>query len=183
MRGMILFFAQVTKPWGTFLNADDVTNKKLSMDVARILIRTSCQQVVDEFFDVKINGDIFHLRIIEDSYGPMRIVIPQAQAQDDRAVCGDSSEEDDEEPERRLLMEEEELERESEGEGENLLALNSIVNANNSLIMVPNKEGREVTERECLKDKAINPINVGSNPLVKILNSEEECVSEEGVEV
>ncbi|PNX60582.1 hypothetical protein L195_g052003, partial [Trifolium pratense] len=39
-----LFFEQVTKPWGTFLNTDDVTSKKLTMDVARILIRTSCQK-------------------------------------------------------------------------------------------------------------------------------------------
>jgi hypothetical protein len=32
------FFIQVSKPWGTFMNANDVTNKKLTMDVARILI-------------------------------------------------------------------------------------------------------------------------------------------------
>ncbi|MCI62952.1 hypothetical protein A2U01_0084209, partial [Trifolium medium] len=49
------------------------------MDVARLLIQTSCQQVVNEFFDVKVNGEIFHLHVIEDSYGPMRIMVPQSK--------------------------------------------------------------------------------------------------------
>ncbi|MCH89313.1 hypothetical protein A2U01_0010208, partial [Trifolium medium] len=47
-----IFFANITKPWCHFINADDVTIKKLSMDVARLMIRTTCQRVVDEFFDV-----------------------------------------------------------------------------------------------------------------------------------
>jgi hypothetical protein len=53
------FFAQITKPWGTFMHADDVTSKKLSMDVARLLIRTSCQKAVDKFVNVQVNGEIF----------------------------------------------------------------------------------------------------------------------------
>jgi hypothetical protein len=32
------FFTQVVKPWGTFINADDGTTKKKTMDVARIMI-------------------------------------------------------------------------------------------------------------------------------------------------
>ncbi|PNX58064.1 hypothetical protein L195_g059005, partial [Trifolium pratense] len=47
------FFAQLVKPWGHFINEDDGTRKKITMDVARLMIRTSCQQVIDEFFDVK----------------------------------------------------------------------------------------------------------------------------------
>jgi hypothetical protein len=57
------FFAQITKPWGTFMHADDVTSKKLSMDVARLFIRTSCQKAVDEFVNVQVNGKIFRLRV------------------------------------------------------------------------------------------------------------------------
>ncbi|MCH95089.1 DUF4283 domain protein, partial [Trifolium medium] len=130
------FFAQVTKPWGFFLNTDDVTSKKLTMDVARILIQTSCHKAVDEFIDVKVNDEIFDLRVIEDSYGPMRLMTPQYQDQNGRGNGGDSSkdEEEETEEERRLLLVEDELERESEGEGENLLALNPVVNANNSPI-------------------------------------------------
>ncbi|MCH79650.1 DUF4283 domain protein [Trifolium medium] len=78
----VSFFDQVSKQWGFFLNADDTTGKKLSIDVARILIYTSCQKVVDEFIDVKINCEIFHLRVLEDSYGPMRLMVSQPQVQD-----------------------------------------------------------------------------------------------------
>jgi hypothetical protein len=65
--------------------------KKTTMDVARIMIRTSCQLVVDEFIDVKINGKIFHLRILEDSYGPMRILIPQNKNANGRDVVEERS--------------------------------------------------------------------------------------------
>jgi hypothetical protein len=124
------FFEQITRPWGSYLNADDVTSKKLTMDVARLLIRSSCQKVVDEFFDVKINDEIFHLRALEDSYGPMRIMITQSKEQDGRKINSDDSEADEEE-EVRLSTAVEEAGRDSEGEGDNLLALKSIVNANN----------------------------------------------------
>ncbi|MCH85843.1 hypothetical protein A2U01_0006695, partial [Trifolium medium] len=131
-----LFFARVTKPWGSFINADDVTMKKISMDVARLLIRTSCQRVVDEFFDVKVNGEIFHLRVIEDSYGPMRIMLPNSKGtngRDNEKVFSEEEEEDEaEEEERGRWVVEEEPERESVGEEANLLALTPYVNTSNN---------------------------------------------------
>jgi hypothetical protein len=60
------FFAQLVQPWGAYINSDDGTMKKFTMDVARLMIRTSCQQVVDEFIDVKVNDEIFHLRVLEE---------------------------------------------------------------------------------------------------------------------
>jgi hypothetical protein len=98
------FFMQIVKPWGTFINADDGTKKKTTMDVARLMIRTSCQQVVDEFIDVKINGKIYHLRVLEDSYGLMRIMIPQNKNLVGRDI-EEESDGDEEEVERGLLME------------------------------------------------------------------------------
>jgi hypothetical protein len=130
------FFAQFVKPWGTYINADDGTTKKFTMDVARLMIRTSCQIVVDEFVDVKINGEIFHIRVLEDSYGPMQIMIPPSKGPEIRDSEGDS--EDEEEHDRGLFMEEEEEEQVGESEREdddrqvdNLLALTSVVNTNN----------------------------------------------------
>ncbi|MCI33073.1 DUF4283 domain protein, partial [Trifolium medium] len=111
-----LFFAQVVKPWGSFINADDGTMKRITMDLARLMIRTSCQQVVDEFIDVMVNGENYHLHVLEDSYGPMRILIPQDHGPEVRG----SDDESEEEEERRLTEVEEELERESVGEKENL---------------------------------------------------------------
>jgi hypothetical protein len=132
------FFEQVTKPWGTFMNSDEVTSKKLSMDVARVMIRSSCQIVVDEFFDVKINGEIFHLRVLEDSYGPMRIPLPSGKKgmvnpdnEDEEENEEEEEEEEEEEAARLLNAEEEDQVIESEGEGENLWAFNSLVNSHN----------------------------------------------------
>jgi hypothetical protein len=144
------FFSQVAKPWGILLNTDDATSKKISMDVARLLIRTSSQRVVDEFFDVNINGVLFHLRALEDSYGPMRIMVPQPQVLDGRtAVSVTTASEDGEEDDGgRRLEEEEESERESEGEGENLLALNSAINNNHSPLFDNDHLSRLDEERE-----------------------------------
>jgi hypothetical protein len=60
---------------------------------------------VDEFVDVKVNGDFFRLRVLEDSYGPMRIMIPQNPGPEGRD-CDESEEERDEEDFRRLMVEE-----------------------------------------------------------------------------
>ncbi|GAU42390.1 hypothetical protein TSUD_296880 [Trifolium subterraneum] len=74
------------------------------MDVARLMIRTSCQQITDEFIDVKVNGDIYHLCVLEDSYGPMRIMIPQKNGNEGRDSSVES-EEDEEEEVRRMWRE------------------------------------------------------------------------------
>jgi hypothetical protein len=63
------------------------------------LIRSTCQKPIDEFFDVKINGDFYHLRVLEDSYGPMRIVLSQSNGTDGRDQGFACSEEDSEEEE------------------------------------------------------------------------------------
>jgi hypothetical protein len=110
--------------------------KRITMDVARLLVRTSCQQPVDEFDDVMVNGEIFRLRGLEDSNGPMSIVFPQNIDAKDRDGDGLSEEEEDEDDEEEVeglgrLMVEEVAERESEGDQHNLLALTPPVNALN----------------------------------------------------
>jgi hypothetical protein len=125
------------------------------MDVARIMIRTSCQIVVDEFLDVKINDEVFQFRILEDSYGPMRIPLPQNQSLAEKVNTDDEDEEEEEEEEeaeeeeeeRRLLMGEEDQERESVGEGEYSNAFNShnepIISLINNVQNLKDKENRE----------------------------------------
>jgi hypothetical protein len=99
------------------------------MDVARLMIRTSRQCVVDEFVDVKVNGNFFRLRVLEDSYGPMRIMIPQNSGPEGRD--GDESEEEREDEEfMRLMVEEEVADRYSEMGEENHLAITTVKNAN-----------------------------------------------------
>lgn len=45
------------------------------MDVARFLVRERCMMVRHESFSVKINNDIFRIKMMEDSHGPMRIAL------------------------------------------------------------------------------------------------------------
>jgi hypothetical protein len=79
---------------------------------------------VNEFFDVLVNGEIFRLRVLEDSYGPMRIIVPHTNNTHGGDKEGPSEEdeeegEDDDEEEVaeiRQLMEEEVAERETDGE-------------------------------------------------------------------
>jgi hypothetical protein len=112
------------------MHTDNVKSKKLTMDVAGIVIRTSCQKSIDEFVDLQVNDAIFHLQVLEDSHGPMRVMVEQDKVQDGRTHSRSSSEADEEKARLELAMEEE-PERESEGEGENLLAFNVDVMANN----------------------------------------------------
>jgi hypothetical protein len=156
------FFAKVSRPWGCFLNTDHVTSKKFTMDAARLLIRTSCQKPVDEFIDVNINDEIFHLRVIEDSHGPMRIVISQPKGKDGRGFDSDCS--DEEEEERRLVEEEPEpeSERESEGEGENLLALNPVVKNFNEPLLSVEQDANSNFELEGSKANSFTPNNANS---------------------
>ncbi|MCH85835.1 hypothetical protein A2U01_0006687, partial [Trifolium medium] len=175
-----VFFSQVTRPWGNFLNADDATSKKLTMDVARLLIRTSCQKPVDEFLYVNVNGETFHLRIIEDSNGPMRLMLPQPQGQDGRDNIRDSSDDEEEEEVRTLLAAEEDKERESEGEGDNLLALNSVVIANNSPINVLDQVEDLNLEKERRGEFSNNSIYVDPNLNAATCDSVRGCADLEG---
>ncbi|CAI8618039.1 unnamed protein product [Vicia faba] len=45
----------------------------VNMDIARILIRTLHDKVLDDFMKVKIDESVYTIRLVEDSYGPLRI--------------------------------------------------------------------------------------------------------------
>lgn len=42
-------------------------------DVTRVLVRTKYNLVLNETFNVEINKEVFMVKIIEDSQGPMRL--------------------------------------------------------------------------------------------------------------
>ncbi|PNX58851.1 hypothetical protein L195_g051122, partial [Trifolium pratense] len=126
------FFSLLAKQYGIYLNADDTTSKKLSMDVARILIRTPGLKAVDDFISVKVDDELFQIRLIEDSHGPMRIAVPLTGSKEGRD--DDSSSSEDEEGDFPVMeVEEEVVEREGDVEGQQLLALTNFINDNNSL--------------------------------------------------
>jgi hypothetical protein len=126
------FFSHLVSHWGNYINADEGTKKKITMDVARLMIRTSSQRVVDDFIDVKVNGKIFHLRVIEDSYGPMRIMLPHKENLNGRDIEGESEDEDEEEDDEHLLGEEEiDVMHHKEGVKDNGVVLTLVEYSNN----------------------------------------------------
>lgn len=48
----------------------------MKLDVARILVRTKYNLVLNEIFNVDINDNIYRVKLVEDMHGPKRIVIP-----------------------------------------------------------------------------------------------------------
>ncbi|GAU47211.1 hypothetical protein TSUD_403520 [Trifolium subterraneum] len=122
------FFVMITKPYREFINEDEGTLKRITLDVARIMIRTEEQKVVDEIVEVKINNEIFRLRIIEDSYGPMMIMVAQDKRSDGRDAESNCSEEEEEE----ITIPAEDGDDLVMNAGDNnLLALTNFVNDNN----------------------------------------------------
>lgn len=57
---------------GNFVCVDDSTNRKESMDVARILYKTKVHDLVSRIVKVKINDDIFSIKMVEEWYGPLQ---------------------------------------------------------------------------------------------------------------
>lgn len=46
------------------------------MDEARILVRTNSSVVLNETFNIKINGNFSSLKVVKDAHGPIRICVP-----------------------------------------------------------------------------------------------------------
>lgn len=56
------FLEVILKPFGCYICTDDDNRIQTKMDVARILVRTSCVMVLNEVIKVSIDGSIFNLR-------------------------------------------------------------------------------------------------------------------------
>jgi hypothetical protein len=85
----------------------------------------------------------------------MRVMVTQDKGHDGRASSRSSSEADDEEDMVRLAEAAEEVsERESEGEGENLLALNVEVIANNSHLSPVDHGNELIFEKERMQENS-----------------------------
>ncbi|PNX97199.1 hypothetical protein L195_g020424 [Trifolium pratense] len=84
------------------------------------------QKVVDEIVAAEINNEIFQLRILEDSYGPMRIMVTQNSSRDGRDNESSCSEEEE-----NSFPAEERDETVMNAGDNNLLALTNFVNDNN----------------------------------------------------
>ncbi|XP_058739184.1 uncharacterized protein LOC131611080 [Vicia villosa] len=61
------FFQFLVSPVGTYMCSDDETHNLENFDVARIMVRTKYNIVLNETFNIGVNGSFFSIKIVEDS--------------------------------------------------------------------------------------------------------------------
>lgn len=66
------FFSKLSEHVGTYLYSDDNTERKKSLDVARVLIRTKSMESLSKTFTVSINNVLYPIKIVEDWCGPLQ---------------------------------------------------------------------------------------------------------------
>lgn len=66
------FFSFLTKDIGVFVNSDDNTMKRKTMDVARLMVRTVKKEAIHMIRKVCINGVSFSIKMVEDWFGPIQ---------------------------------------------------------------------------------------------------------------
>lgn len=64
---------------GVLICCDEETQKQSKFDIARILIRTKYNLVLNETFNNGLNGEAFSIKIVEDSQGLLRIVMHKSK--------------------------------------------------------------------------------------------------------
>lgn len=67
------FFQFLVLPVGTYICMDDNTEKQNLFDVAKIMVSNKYNLVLNETFNIGVNGEAHSIKIVEDSYGPLRI--------------------------------------------------------------------------------------------------------------
>lgn len=60
------------------------------MDVEKVMVRKKFNNVLNKIFNIEINQKVFHVKIVEDSQRPIRIIFPT-----NRKSKTDRSDEDD----------------------------------------------------------------------------------------
>lgn len=67
-----LFFSKLTACVGEFVCADENTEKRRSLDVARLMVRTQSAELINRVINVRINNVPFSIKIAEDWSGPLQ---------------------------------------------------------------------------------------------------------------
>lgn len=53
--------------WGKFISLDDSTSSKKRFDVGKVLISTSCMEVISKL-TMKINGEFYNIKCVEEEH-------------------------------------------------------------------------------------------------------------------
>lgn len=63
------FFRQISQLVGSYISIDDSTRDKMRLDIARVLINTSVKEIINTVVEVKVNGIMYNIRMLEESFG------------------------------------------------------------------------------------------------------------------
>lgn len=87
------FFRQISQLVGAYISIDDSTREKVRLDTIRVLITTSVKEIINTVIEVKVNGTVYNIRMLEESFGDnMSRFISNWKYQNSE---GNSSDEDD----------------------------------------------------------------------------------------
>lgn len=89
------FFNLLIASIGVYLHSDDDTSIERSFDVARVMIRTKGYYVIEKIFNLKVDGIIHSIKVMEDSYGLLRLIDPNNNNVKDDTSSGLESNEDE----------------------------------------------------------------------------------------
>ncbi|XP_058733771.1 uncharacterized protein LOC131605433 [Vicia villosa] len=79
---------------GKFVCCDDNTLNPENMDISRFLVRTMCVNVLNESFKVNIDGVSFRIKLTEDTYGPLCLMVNPKSLKVGRADSSSSNSEE-----------------------------------------------------------------------------------------
>lgn len=91
----VQFFSFLAKSMGEFINVDDNTRFKRSLDVARVLIRVHSFKAIQEQIKVCINGSLFVIRLSEEWFGPRQQALVSPAESGSSSGGADSGEEEE----------------------------------------------------------------------------------------
>ncbi|KAI5411675.1 hypothetical protein KIW84_056664 [Lathyrus oleraceus] len=101
------WFKEVRKWELEMVDGERVTWLQIKMDVMRFLIRTRYSIVTNESLNVNINGSLFKLKLVEDTQGPMRILMPgmiEEQSSESKMESDEGSDEEDDGEEAGVVL-------------------------------------------------------------------------------
>lgn len=79
MHGALIFFTFLVSMVGVFLFSGDKTKAQSKFEVARIMVKTKYNFILNETFNIGVNREAYSIKIVEDAYGPKRIVFPEGK--------------------------------------------------------------------------------------------------------
>lgn len=90
----VKFFTLLFDLRGYFIKCDDITLARLSMEEARVCIKTSCKELINDFINVVVDRVAFIIKMREDHSLMKEEVVGRKTMDEEVLVVSDSKEEE-----------------------------------------------------------------------------------------